>query len=436
MTAADPTAALHNALRRTRPAPLLVGLSGGLDSTVLLHALSQDPLVRVQGLRAAHVHHGLQSTADEWAMRCAAFCDALGVALTVVNVEVDRDSGEGLEAAARKARYAAFECVLEEGEVLITAHHRDDQAETFLLRALRGSGPDGLAAMRPWRKFAAGWHWRPLLETPRRELLAYADQHGLAWLEDPSNEDLHHDRNFLRQRILPLLRERWPQADAAFTRSAVLNADAVELLGHEDALALAMVRTADPRSLSVHALLELPAPRRARALRRWIDELDLPPLPGEGIERIESDLLPARADARARFEWRDGVIERWRDLLHAQRRREPLPAEWRVEWGGQAPLPLPGGDLLQLQGAASFLSPLRVFARQGGERIALPGRAHSHTLKNVLQELGVPPWEREALPLLSNGAGELVAVADLAYSAGFDAWLRESGARLHWARQA
>lgn len=436
MTAADPTASLHNALRRTQPTPLLVGLSGGLDSTVLLHALSQDPLVRAQGLRAAHVHHGLQSVADEWAGRCAAFCDSLGVALTIVDVEVDRDSGEGLEAAARKARYAAFESVLEEGETLVTAHHCDDQAETFLLRALRGSGPDGLAAMRPWRKFAAGKHWRPLLDTPRSELLAYAGQHGLAWLEDPSNEDLRHDRNFLRQRVLPLLRERWPQADAAFTRSAVLSADAVELLQREDALALAMARTADPCALSVPALLELPAMRRARALRRWIEELGLPPLPGEGVAQIETDLLPARADARARFEWRDGVIERWRDLLHAQWRREPLPAEWNTEWNGREPLPLPGGDLLRLEGAESFTSPLRVFARQGGERIVLPGRAHSHTLKNLLQELGVPPWEREALPLLSDGAGELVAIADLAYSADFDAWLRAAGARLHWKRQA
>ncbi len=435
MTAADPTATLHGVLRSTSAAPLLVGLSGGLDSTVLLHALAQDPQTRAQGLRAVHVHHGLHSSAGKWASHCAEFCDALEVPLIVVEVIVERDGGEGLEAAARKARYAAFENLLEPDGILITAHHRDDQAETFLLRALRGSGPDGLAAMRPWRKFAAGKHWRPLLDTPRSELLAYANQHGLAWLEDPSNEDLRHDRNFLRQRVLPLLRERWPQVDAAFTRSAVLSADAVELLEREDALALAMARTADPRALSVTALLELPATRRARALRRWIDELGLPPLPGEGVEQIETDLLPARADAQARFEWRDGVIERWRDLLHAQRRREPLPVEWNAEWNGQEPLPLPGGDLLRLEGVAAFPSPLRVFARQGGERIALPGRANSHTLKNLLQELGVPPWEREALPLLSNESGELVAIADLAYSAGFDTWLREAGARLHWARQ-
>jgi tRNA(Ile)-lysidine synthase len=411
-------------------------LSGGLDSTVLLHALARDPQARAQGLRAVHVHHGLHSSADQWAKHCAEFCNVLGVPLSMVEVQVERDAGHGLEAAARKARYAAFENLLLPDEILITAHHRDDQAETFLLRALRGSGPDGLAAMRPWRTLAAGQHWRPLLDTPRSELLAYAEQHGLAWLDDPSNQDLQHDRNFLRQRVLPLLRERWPQVDAAFARSAVLSADAVELLEREDALALAMARTVDPRALSVPVLLDLPVARRARALRRWIEELGLPPLPGEGVAQIETDLLPARADARACFEWRDGVIERWRDLLHAQRRREPLPSGWNAEWNGQEPLPLPGGDLLRLEGAAAFPSPLRVSARQGGERIALPGRAHSHTLKNLLQELGVPPWEREALPLLSNAAGELVAVADLAYSAGFDAWLRETGGRLHWARQA
>jgi tRNA(Ile)-lysidine synthase len=434
MTVPEPAATLHGLLPYAGVAPLLVGLSGGLDSTVLLHALAQDPLARAHGLRAVHVHHGLHPAADAWANHCAAFCDALGVPLAMAPVLVERNSGEGLEAAARKARYAAFGNLLCTGEVLVTAHHRDDQAETFLLRALRGSGPDGLAAMRSWRKFAAGRHWRPLLETPRSELLTYAQQHRLGWLDDPGNDDLRHDRNFLRQRVLPLLRQRWPQADAAFARSAVLSADAVELLGQEDALALAMARCADPCAVSAQALLELPAPRRARALRRWIEELGFPPLPGEAIAQIEADLLPARADARARFVWRDHVLERWRDLLHVQRRRDPLPHGWSVAWNGQAPLLLPGGDLLLLQGAEAFPWPLRAFSRQGGERIVLPGRAHSHTLKNVLQELGVPPWEREALPLLSNDAGELVAIADLAYSADFDVWLRKADARLRWDR--
>ncbi len=434
MMSTDPTAALEQAFTRSGPGPVLVAFSGGLDSTVLLHALAQAPAIRAHGLRAMHVHHGLQAPADDWAAHCARFCESVGVPLSIARVDVARDSGDGLEAAARKARYDVFETALAAGEVLATAHHRDDQAETFLLRALRGSGPDGLAAMRPWRKFAAGRHWRPLLETPRDELLAYAQKHDLSWLDDPSNEDTRHDRNFLRQRILPLLRERWPQADAAFARSSVLNADAVELLDQEDALALAMVRSVDPQALSASALLELTAPRRARVLRRWIEALGFPPLPGAGIVQIESDLLWARADARARFLWRDVVIERWRDLLHVQRQREPLPTEWSTEWDGSEPLPLPGGDRLELEGADAFVSPCRVSARRGGERILLPGRMHSHALKNVLQELGVPPWEREALPLVHDRAGALAAVADFAYSADFDAWLREQGARLRWRR--
>ena len=435
MTSIAPVANFPHALRPAHSAALLVGLSGGLDSTALLHALARDEQSLACGLRAVHVHHGLHAAADDWAAHCKVLCDTLGVDLQVVAVDVDRNGGEGLEAAARKARYSAFGRMLGEGELLVTAHHRDDQAETFLLRALRGSGPDGLAAMRPRRKFAAGWHWRPLLDTPRSDLLAYARQHGLAWLDDPGNEDLRHNRNFLRQRILPLLRERWPQVDAAFSRSAVLSADAAELLAGEDALALAMTRTLDPRAISVAALLRLDVMRRARVLRRWIDELGLPPLPGEGVAQIESDLLHARPDARARFEWRGVVIERWRDLLHAQHRLQPLPDTWSVQWDGREPLALPGGDLLQLQGADALPVPLRVFSRQGGERITLPGRTQSRTLKNVLQQLGVPPWEREVLPLLAAGDGELDAVGDLAYSTGFDAWLREAGARLHWLRR-
>ena len=426
---------LHRALQPPQPIPLLVGLSGGLDSTVL-HALSRDKELRARGLRAVHVHHGLQVDATQWAVHCRTLCDALSIDLRVIEVQVDRDSGEGLEAAARKARYGAFQNAMEAGEVIVTAHHRDDQAETFLLRALRGSGPDGLAAMRPWRSFASGWHWRPLLGIPRHDLLAYAQDHQLDWQEDPSNGDLHHDRNFLRQRILPLLRERWPQVDAAFTRSAVLSADAVDLLAREDALALSMATTLDPRALSVQSLLQSPAPRRARVLRRWIETLGFPPLPGEGVAQIERDLLPVRADARARFEWRGIVVERWRDLLHVQLARAPLPADWHVRWDGREPLMLPGGDRLVLQGAASFPAPLRVRARAGGERITLPGRRHSHSLKNVLQEFGVPAWEREALPLLFDAADALVAVADLAYAADFDTWLRDAGCRLHWQRQA
>lgn len=427
----SPPTPLLQALHDLPAGPLCVGYSGGLDSSVLLHLLAASPAARKQGLRAWHVHHGLHPQADAWATHCAEICAALSVPLTVSQVNVARDSGDGPEAAARRARHAAFEAGLDAGETLALAHHRDDQAETFLLRALRASGPDGLAAMRRWRDCGPGRLWRPLLELPRNALEAYARELGLRWIEDPSNADDAYDRNFLRRRVLPLLRERWPQADAALAASAGLNAQAATLLEREDALALAQVRSADPQALSRAGLRALAPARRARVLRRWIAALGLPSLPAQGVLRIETDLLDARGDAEAEFAWSGAVIRAWRDLLHAQAQAPALPADWRAHWDGRAPLALPGGGELRLEGAAALEAPCEAHARVGGERIVLPGRAHGHSLKQALQSLGVPPWERRRLPLLSRD-GALLAVGDLAYSAEFDGWLRERRARLVW----
>ncbi|MCF7222680.1 tRNA lysidine(34) synthetase TilS [Marilutibacter chinensis] len=415
-----------------KPTPLLVACSGGLDSSVLLHLLAGDPARRADGLRAIHVHHGLHPDADAWARHCRRLCDGLGIPLITVRVEVPRDSGAGPEAAARRVRHAAFEAELATDEVLVVGHHLDDQAETFLLRALRASGTDGLAAMRPWRRYGPGWLWRPLLGIPRTELLTHARTHGLAWIEDPSNADTALDRNFLRQRVLPLLRERWPHAGAALARSAALSAEAAGLLDSGDAQALAAAIGADPGCIDVATLLALPAARRRRVLRRWIQMLSLPPLPANGIARLEADLLQARGDADACFRWAGARIRRWRGLMHAGRERAPLPDDLDLPWDGRQPLALPGGGSLQLEGSDALPEPCRVHARRGGERIVLPGRAHRHALKQVLQDLGIPPWVRERLPLLGDAAGRLLAAGDLVYSAAFDEWLRSNGARLVW----
>jgi len=435
-TPPNPVDAIAHALNDTLSAgPVLVGFSGGLDSSALLHALHARRTAR---LRAVHVHHGLHADADIWATHCQTFCAALGIELTVVRVNVDRTSGLGLEAAARNARYAAFAAHLQPGETLALAHHRDDQAETVLLRLLRGSGSDGLAAMTVQRAFASGVLWRPLLAIERAQLHDYAHAHRLQWIEDPSNAEHGPDRNFLRHRVLPLLRERWPHASQVLARSAGHLADAAALLREHTTQHLADVRGPDPHTLKVSALLHHDPRWRARVLRLWIEQLDLPPLPGDAPARIEAELLDARADAQPRYRWRDAAMQRWRDLLHAGSLRTSMPVDWSTLWDGRQPLVLPTGDRLILDGSAgyAFESPLQVHTRRGGERLRLPGRTHHHSLQHALQQHGVPPWQRTRLPLLSASDGELLAAGDRVISARMQEWLQQHGASLRWIEPA
>jgi tRNA(Ile)-lysidine synthase len=436
----SPIASTIRLIAQESPTAVLVGFSGGMDSTALLHLLANDASVRTRGLRAVHVHHGLHPDADAWAQHCLQVCAALGIACDVVRVTVERDRGLGPEAAARQARRHAFAQALGANESLALAQHRDDQAETFLLRALRASGPDGLGSMRPWRRFAAGWMWRPLLDTPHEVLLGYARTNGLVWIEDPSNADIALDRNFLRHRVLPLLRERWPQADAAFARAAALAAESSDLLGERDPMLLALVREEVGAALSVPALRGLSAAKRARVLRHWVTTLGWPPMPAEGIVRIEADLLGMASadcdtDRMPRFAWHGVEIRRWRDGLHAIECDRALPPDWSCHWDGREPLTLPNGDSLVLHGATSFPSALLAHARRGGERILLPDRGgHHNTLKHVLQALEIAPWDRARMPLLSTADGLLLAAGDRVYSAGFGHWLDSQGASLQWVR--
>nr|WP_204323534.1 tRNA lysidine(34) synthetase TilS [Stenotrophomonas pavanii] len=411
--------------------PLLVGYSGGVDSTVLLHWLWRCAQLSGTALRAVHVHHGLQPAADDWVLHCQQQCAALGIELAVHRVQVDNRAGLGLEGAARQARRAAFAAELRDGETLALAQHQDDQAETFLLRALRGSGVDGLAAMSAYSHLGQHPLWRPLLAVPRSALLDYARQHALPWIEDPSNGDDHADRNFLRLQVLPLLRQRWPHAAAALAGSAAHCGQTRQLLDEEDAELIAHLEVA-PRVLSLPLLRQVSPGRAARVLRAWVVGHGAAPLPAKVLQQGLDELLPAGNDRQTRLRWRDHAIRQWRDhayLLPAQ--LPALPRQWQADWDGHAPLALPDGGQLRLQGAAGFERPLQVRARVGGERILLPGRPHSHALKDCLQREHLAPWRRAQLPLLFDGP-QLLAAADVVIGAPLQAWLQAHGAQLRW----
>jgi tRNA(Ile)-lysidine synthase len=284
-----------------------------------LHALAQMPAARARGLRAIHVDHGLHADSARSAVHCREFTAMLDVPLQLVTVRVDRDAGTGLEDAARRARYAAFAQSLGEGELLALAQHRGDQAETVLLKLLRGAGPEGLGAMRSLRQCGKGFLWRPLLDLPRTALHDHARAHGLHWIEDPSNTQTHLSRNFLRHEIVPRLTTRWPQAEAALAHSARWLRAAADYLDAQSAAALADLRGNEPAMLDWRGWLALPDALRDPVLRRWLRECGLDEPTHFHVAELERQLLAAN-DRTPCVAFDDTQLRRHRDWLHASRR--------------------------------------------------------------------------------------------------------------------
>jgi tRNA(Ile)-lysidine synthase len=350
--------------KRASDRTVCVALSGGVDSVTLLHKL------RARGpVSALHVHHGLSPNADAWAAFCRKLCKRWHVPLTVYRVKVVR-RGKGLEAAARHARYEAF--AKADAQRIALAHNLDDQAETVLMNLLRGAGRRGASGMPKQSRYKGKTLLRPLLDTPRDAIEAYARRHRLAWVEDESNADESLTRNFVRRRIGPLLQERYPgwrqnlaRAARHFSRQ---EADAQDLLRK-------FLQTKGLRAPSEARLVEM-----------------LKQLTGEGARTlIEHD------GARLRL-YRGKVVSDQAGAAFAP-----------IAWHGEPRLRIPelGGELrfrrARGEGIDASRRPLRVQLRAGGERLQLDAKRPRRTLKNLFQEAGVPPWQRDRLPLIVCG---------------------------------
>lgn len=421
---------------------ILVALSGGLDSTVLLHACRQLVVRDGRELAAVHVDHGLQAASADWARHCQDLCAGWGLSCTRLQVDASAAAGESPEAAAREARMAALAAWLPPGSALLLGHHQEDQAETLLLRLLRGAGPEGLAAMAQARPCGPGRLLRPLLGLPRQRLREYAEAWGLTWIEDPSNADTRFDRNFLRQRIWPQLCGRWPGLGLTLARAAELQADAAALVqARGEGLLHAVLDPQRPGRLPLTALAGLALADVRRLLRAWLRHLGLP-VPGQRLlDRVVPELLGAAPDRNPCLAWPGGELRRHAGGLHAQ---PPLPPRPPMPAGGfpwpqpQQPWNLIGVGRLRLEPAAAGvvgLDPALLSGRwtlrwrQGGERLRPAGSAHHAKVKHLLQQAAVPPWLRERWPLVYVD-DVLVAVPGVALAA--DAVVARDGLRPHW----
>jgi tRNA(Ile)-lysidine synthase len=415
--------ALLESLREIVPAQakgaLCIAYSGGLDSSVLLHSLAE---LVARGapyrLRAVHVDHRLQADSSKWREHCVRTAREAGIECTALSVEVPAaDGAGGLESAARKARYEALRKELRPDEVLLTAHHADDQLETMLLALVRGAGVRGLSAMPALQAFPPGWHARPLLPFSRAELETWARERGLSWIDDPSNEHVGFDRNYLRHQVVPALRERWPSVMHSAVRSAMHLGEAGRLL---DSLAEADARAAlvGP-CLRVPALKALEPERRRNLLRYWIKQQGVRAPSSRKLAAIEHDMLSAGEDREPCVEWDDAQMRRHAGLLYCIPLQSGLPEGLELKWPEGEALELPArlGRLRVVAAHAGLAHeklswPLTVRFRRGGERFRPAGDAHHRALKKLLQSSRVLPWWRERLPLVYS-AGQLAAVADL-----------------------
>lgn len=402
---------------------LLLGLSGGMDSVVLLdilHALSARLGYR---LSAMHVHHGISPNADEWMHFCSALCARYSITLEIRHVDISPlKEVHGIEASARKLRHAAF--AQSDAPFVALAHHADDQAETLMLQLLRGAGLRGVSAMPLVREQGRQRLLRPLLDCRRSELLAYAQQHGLEWIEDESNANDRFPRNFLRHRLFPLMEGRFPAWRETLGRSANHFAEAAAILDE-----VALADGADETLLSVSRLAALSLPRQKNLLRHYL-HLQGAPMPQEAqLDDMLRQLCSTRDNADVCVSFGDWQVRRYRGSVHVMRALQPFDPSFRLDWNEERSLYWPPlqRDLSFTAGVGQGISLTRLSRgqvtlrlRNGGEVLRPHPRAARRSMKNLLQERDVPPWWRERLPLLYCGE-ELVCVVGVAVDAAFQA---------------
>ncbi len=416
-----------------------VAFSGGVDSMALLAALAElsrdAPGLR---LRAIHIDHGLQESSADWAEKARQSALNLGVACEIERIAIDVESGESVEAAARAARYAVFREKLQAGEILLTAHHQDDQLETVLLQLARGAGVPGLAAMPANAAFGSSRHVRPLLGVTRAALLAYARARKLEWIEDPMNTDPRFERAFLRTSVVPTLCKRWPGIAANVSRTARHMADAQELLDELAQRDWVHARAGD--RLELASLAGLGRTRALNLLRYWIRGAGRPLPSADNLERLLSVMTRTAEDAVPRLRWPGADVRRYRGRLYLAESYE-LPALEPQAWmwssgalnlgAGLGSLNLVEGRGVATLARARLPASLDVRGEAAGASLRPAPGARKRTLRNLHQEHGVVPWARPHIPLLYAGR-DLVAVGDLWTDAKYQPEGDEPAVHIEW----
>ena len=384
-----------------------IAFSGGLDSTVLLHAAKNVVASSGHPLAAIHVDHGLHADSAKWRQHCAQLCNELNIRFENIVVDTEPHMHLGVEGAARAARYQAFESYFGAEDVLMTAHHADDQLETVLLQLFRGSGSPGLAGCAAQRSLGEALLLRPLLGATRADIAAYAEQFNLHWLQDPANESMQFDRNYLRHELMPSLHARWPALHATVSRAAQWQSENAALLDDLAQTDLANFEIELSDNLPCDCLIRLSNARMRNVLRWWIRQNGFQVPNAQVMQRIIEDAVNSDHDREPCVSWQACEIRKYRNVLYLQKAMSPHDAKRKLTWNLNEPLELPELNVTLTSAAlkefgldVNDISYLQVRFRAGGEVMRPRGRGCQKDLKTLFQEAGVLPWLRDRIPLL------------------------------------
>ena len=378
--------------------PIYLAYSGGLDSHVLLHLLSQLQQQQPFDLSAIHIHHGINKNADRWANHCVDCCQQLAIPCHIKKVQLTTQKQHGLEAAARVARYQALQQAVPANALIVTAQHQHDQSETLLLQLFRGAGSKGLSAMPVIKPLGHALLLRPLLTVCQQTLQDYAKSQPLNWIEDDSNDDLRFDRNFLRHRILAPLTQRWTSLHKTLSRVARQQAENEQLL--TELAQLDGANCYEKQRLVIPALLKLSSARQKNLIRYWLKQQHAPLPSYQQLQQLINTLQHNASDKQA-LHYAKTEIHRYRQQLYVFHQLPPRPKAVCLQWQIGTTLSLPYGTLkASLQTGTGLYLPattsLTIRFRQGGEKIYT--HKQQQTLKNWLQKQAVPPWLRDFIP--------------------------------------
>jgi len=412
---------------------MTVALSGGVDSVVLLHLLHQLQEKHRFTLKASHVHHGLSKHADQWVKFCEALCRKWSIALEVHHIQLPKKKSLGIEGEARRLRYEKL--LKSQTDLVVLAHHEDDQAETFLLQLIRGAGVKGLSSMAHFddtRRL-----WRPLLNASRIDIESYAKKHKLKWIEDESNQNIDFDRNFIRSKILPLLKNRFNHIIKVISRSATHLAEAQHLLDDLARLDLKSLLKSNnyKHKLNVKTLDKLSNARAKNVLRFWL-EINAQLMPSKDLlDELLRQVLTAKKDATIKiYLSKEFEIRRYQDEIYIVSKNQQTHKNYEIIWAGESEIILPNGQKLtfkKVKGRGIHLKflghqKLKIRNRQGGESFKPDSKRPTKKIKQLLQESDLPPWERENLPLIFVG-DELAAVPNFGVDIKFQTKSKELG---------